>query len=206
MSATEGLVKRCYYDIAMNKIMSQLVCDHDDINLKCKRGDVIGKFSLNMYAPFELRVYIDDNFKGLGLSTVLLHNFANFLGKPRNGIYKVVGEQKGVEITIELNENVFLAIDIDASANERGKSWWEKIGMVDNRHCNSASSRCIDIIGYEKIITLKDLLITIAKMQNKSDIYFRTTVQQSMQKRQKTKLTSGGKSKKRIKINNILQK
>ena len=206
MSATEGLVKRCYYDIAMNKIMSQLVCDHDDINLKCKRGDVIGKFSLNMYAPFELRVYIDDNFKGLGLSTVLLHNFANFLGKPKNGIYKVVGEQKGVEITIELNENVFLAIDIDASANERGKSWWEKIGMVDNRHCNSASSRCIDIIGYEKIITLKDLLITIAKMQNKSDIYFRTTVQQSMQKRQKTKLTSGGKSKKRIKINNILQK
>ena len=198
MSATEGLVKRCYYDIAMNKIMSQLVCDHDDINLKCKRGDVIGKFSLNMYAPFELRVYIDDNFKGLGLSTVLLHNFANFLGKPKNGIYKVVGEQKGVEITIELNENVFLAIDIDASANERGKSWWEKIGMVDNRHCNSASSRCIDIIGYEKIITLKDLLITIAKMQNKSDFYFSTSAQQSIQKRQKTNHTLGGKSKKKI--------
>ena len=199
MSATDGLVKRCYYDVAMNKIMSQLVCDHDDINLKCKRGDVIGKFSLNMYTPFELRVFIDDNFKGLGLSTVILHNFANFLGKSnKEGIYTVVGEQQGVKITIELNENVFLAIDIDASANERGKSWWGKIGMVDNRHCNSASSRCIDITGYEKIITLKDLLITIAKMQNKSDIYFRTTVQQSMQKRQKINHTLGGKSKKKI--------
>ena len=197
MPATDGLVKRCYYDIAKNKIMSQLVCEYD-INLKCKQGDVIGTFSLNMYKPFELRVYIDDNFKGLGLSTVLLHNFANFLGKSnKNGIYKVVEEQNGVKITIELNENVFLAIDIDASANERGKSWWGKIGMVDNRHCNSASSRCIYITGYAKIITLRDLLITIAKMQNKSDIYLRTTVQESMQKRQKTNHTSGGKSKKK---------
>ena len=194
MPATDGLVKRCYYDIAKNKIMSQLVCEYD-INLKCKQGDVIGTFSLNMYKPFELRVYIDDNFKGLGLSTVLLHNFANFLGKSnKNGIYKVVEEQNGVKITIELNENVFLAIDIDASANERGKSWWRKIGMVDNRHCNSASSRCIDTKGYAMIITLKNLLITIAKMQNNSDIYFRTTVQESMQKRQKTNHTSGGKS------------
>lgn len=198
MPATYGLVKKCYYDIAKNKIMSQLVCEYD-INLKYKQGDVIGTFSLNMYKPFELRVYIDDNFKGFGLSTVLLHNFANFLGKSnKEGIYTVVGEQQGVKITIELNENVFLAIDIDASANERGKSWWGKIGMVDNRHCNSASSRCIDITGYAKIITLKDLLITIAKMQNKS-IYFRTTAQQSMQKRQKTNHTLGGNSKKRIK-------
>jgi hypothetical protein len=182
----------------MNKIMSQLVCCYD-INSKCEKGAVIGTFSLNMNEPFELRVYIDDNFKGLGLSTVLLHNFANFLGKSnKNGIYKVVEEQNGVKITIELNENVILAIDIDASANERGKSWWGKIGMVDNRHCNSASSRCIDITGYEKIITLRDLLITIAKMPNKSDIYFRTTVQESMQKRQKTNHTLGGKSKKKI--------
>lgn len=196
----DGLVKRCYYDIAMNKIMSQLVCEHDDINNKCKRGDVIGKFSLNMYTPFELKVYIDDNFKGLGLSTVLLQNFAEFLGKPnKEGIYKVVGLQEGVEIKIALNENVFLAIDIDASANERGKSWWGKIGMVNNRYCNSTSSRCIDIKGYAKIITLKHLLITIEKMKDKEDIYFRTTAQQSMQKKQKTKLTSGGKSKKRIK-------
>jgi hypothetical protein len=147
-----------------------------------------------------LKVYIDDNFKGLGLSTVLLQNFAEFLGKPdREGIYNVVDVQKGVEIKITLNENVFLAIDIDASANERGKSWWGKIGMVNNRHCNSTSSRCIDITGYAKIITLKDLLITIAKMKNKEDVYFRTTAQQSMQKKQKTKNTFGGKSKKVIK-------
>jgi len=200
MSAMDGLVSRCYYDIAMSKIMSQLVCDQDDINNKCKRGDVIGKFSLNMYNPFELKVYIDDNFKGLGLSTVLLQNFAEFLGKPnKQGIYKVVGVQEGIEIKIALNENVFLAIDIDASANERGKSWWGKIGMVDNRHCNSTSSRCIDITGYAKIITLKHLLITIAKMKDKRYIYFGTTVQQSMQKRQKTKNTLGGKSKKVIK-------
>ena len=196
----DGLVSRCYYDIAMSKIMSQLVCVNDDINNKCKRGDVIGKFSLNMYNPFELKVYIDDNFKGLGLSTVLLKKFAEFLGKPNNqGIYKVVGVQEGVKIEIALNENVFLAIDIDASANERGKSWWGKIGMVNNRHCNTSSARCIDITGYEKIITLKDLLITIAKMKDNRDIYFRTTEQQSTQKRQKTKLTSGGKSKKVIK-------
>ena len=198
MSAMDGLVSRCYYDIAMSKIMSQLVCVDDDIN-KCKKGDVIGKFSLNMYNPFELKVYIDDNFKGLGLSRVLLQNFAKFLGKPKDGKYTVTGMQKDVEITITLDENVFLAIDVDASANERGKSWWGKIGMVNNRHCNTSSSRCIDITGYEKIITLKNLLITIAKMKDKEDIYFRTTAQQPMQKRQKTKLTSGGKSKKVIK-------
>jgi hypothetical protein len=198
MSAMDGLVSRCYYDIAMSKIMSQLVCEHD-INNKCKRGDVIGKFSLNMYTPFELKVYIDDNFKGLGLSTVLLKKFAKFLGKPKDGKYTVVGMQEGVEIKITLNDNVFLAIDIDASANERGKSWWGKIGMVNNRHCNTSSARCIDITGYEKIITLKDLLITIANMKDNRDIYFGTTAQQSTQKRQKTKNTSGGKSKKVIK-------
>jgi hypothetical protein len=198
MSSMDGLVSRCYYDIAMNKIMSQLVSNKDNEIKKCKRGDVIGKFSLNMYNPFELKVYIDDNFKGLGLSRVLLQNFAKFLGKPNNeGIYKVVGVQEGVKIEIALNENVFLAIDIDASANERGKSWWGKIGMVNNRHCNTSSARCIDITGYEKIITLKDLLITIAKMKDNRDIYFGTTVQQPMQKR--TKNTLGGKSKKGIK-------
>jgi len=198
MSSMEGLVSRCYYDIAMNKIMSQLVCVDDDIN-KCKQGDVIGKFSLNMYNPFELKVYIDDNFKGLGLSRVLLQNFAKFLGKPKHGKYTVTGVQEDVEITITLNENVLLAIDVDASANERGKSWWGKIGMVNNRHCNSTSSRCIDITGYEKIITLKNLLITIAKMKDNRDIYFGTTAQQSTQKRQRTKNTLGGKSKKGIK-------
>jgi hypothetical protein len=198
MSAMDGLVSRCYYDIAMSKIMSQLVCVDDDIN-KCKKGDVIGKFSLNMYNPFELKVYIDDNFKGLGLSRVLLQNFAKFLGKPKDGKYTVTGMQKDVEITITLDENVFLAIDVDASANERGKSWWGKIGMVNNRHCNTSSARCIDITGYEKIITLKDLLITIANMKDNRDIYFGTTAQQPMQKRQRTKNTLGGKSKKGIK-------
>jgi hypothetical protein len=181
------LEMRCYYDFVMMKIRSQLVLDKD----------VIGEFSLNMYTPFQLEVYIDDNFQGMGLSTYLLQNFAEFLGKPKNGKYAVVGMQKDVEIKITLNENVFLAIDVDASANERGKSWWGKIGMVNNRHCNTSSARCIDITGYEKIITLKDLLITIAKMKDKEDIYFRTTAQQSTQKR--TKNTLGGKSKKGIK-------
>jgi hypothetical protein len=71
--------------------------------------------------------------------------------------------------------------------------------MVNNRHCDTSSARCIDITGYEKIITLKDLLITIAKMKDNRDIYFGTTVQQPMQKRQRTKNTLGGKSKKGIK-------
>jgi hypothetical protein len=195
----EGLGTRCYYDIAMSKIKSQLVSEKDDKTRMCKRGDVIGEFSLNLYTPYQLEVYINDNFQGIGLSTHLLYNFAKFLGKPKDGKYTVVGMQKDVEISIKLNEDVLLAIDVDASANERGESWWGKIGMVDNRHCNTSSARCIDITGYEKIITLKNLLITIAKMKDKVDIYFRTTVQQSMQKRQKTKLTSGGKSKKVIK-------
>jgi hypothetical protein len=180
---------KCYYDIEMSKIRSQLVLEKD----------VIGEFSLNMYTPFQLEVYIDDNFQGMGLSTYLLQNFAKFLGKPKDGKYTVVEMQEGVKISIKLNEDVLLAIDVDASANERGESWWGKIGMVNNRHCNTSSARCIDITGYEKIITLKSLLITIAKMKENEDIYFRTTAQQSMQKRQKTTRALRGKSKKGIK-------
>ena len=188
--STQGLIHKCFYDIQFSKIRSQLICDKDDLSKNCKSGDIIGEFSLNLYTPYQLEVSIDDNFQGMGLSTQLLKNFGEFFGEAKNGKYKVVGIQKDVEIKIILDENVLLAIDTDASMNDKGQSWWEKIGMVVNRHSSSSSRRCIDITGYEKIITLKDLLITISKIVNKHGICFKKTLYDNTNK--KARKTYGG--------------
>ena len=162
----QGLIHKCFYDIQFSKIRSQLICDKDDLSKNCKSGDIIGEFSLNLYTPYQLEVSIDDNFQGMGLSKQLLKNFGDFFGEAKNGKYKVIGIQKDVEIKIILDENVLLAIDTDASMNDKGQSWWEKIGMVVNRYGSSSTKRYIDIAGYEKIIRLKDLLITISKIED----------------------------------------
>ena len=153
----------------------------------CKSGDIIGEFSLNIYTPYQLEVSIDDNFQGMGLSTQLLKNFGEFFGEAKNGKYKVVGIQKDVEMKIILDENVLLAIETDASMNDKGQSWWEKIGMVVNRHSSSSSRRCIDITGYEKIITLKDLLLTISKIVNKHGICLKKTLYDNTNKKPRKK-------------------
>lgn len=186
----QGLIHKCFYDIQFSKIRSQLICEKDDLSKNCKGGDIIGEFSLNLYTPYQLEVSIDDNFQGMGLSTQLLKNFGEFFGEAKNGKYKVVGIQKDVEIKIILDENVLLAIDTDASMNDKGQSWWEKIGMVVNRHSSSSSRRCIDITGYEKIITLKDLLLTISKIVNKHEICFKKTLYDNTNK--KPRKTYGG--------------
>ena len=190
MSIREGLIYKCFYDIQFSKIRSQIICEKDDVSKNCKSGDVIGEFSLNLYTPYQLEVSIEDNFQGMGLSTVLLLNFADFLGVPKDGKYKVVDMQKDIEIKIILNENVCLAIDTDASMNDKGQSWWEKIGMVENRYSSASSRRCIDIEGYEKITTLKELLLTISKMEDKTSNYFKNEVYDGTNK--KPRRTYGG--------------
>ena len=186
MSMHKRLIYKCFYDVKYNKIRSQVICEKDDISKNCKSGDVIGEFSLNLYTPYQLEVSIEDNFQGFGLSTHLLHNFAEFIGYPKDGKYNVIGIQEGIEIKIILNENVLLAIDTDASRNDKGQSWWEKIGMVENRYSSSSSRRSIDIKGYEKIITLKELLLTISKMEDKRNIYLKNEVYDEISKRQRT--------------------
>lgn len=199
-----GLIDKCFYDAKFNKIRSQLICDKDDLSKNCKRGDIIGEFSLNLYTPYQLEVSIDDNFQGMGLSTVLLHNFGEFFGKAKNGKYKIIGIEKDVEIKIILDENVLLAIDTDASTNDKGQSWWEKIGMVVNRYSNSSSKRCIDIVGYEKIIRLKDLLITISKIEDDDSVCFKKSLYQDTNKRQKTTAHGGNKEKIKRKYKKII--
>ena len=169
----QNLISRCFYDIKFSKIRSQIICDKEDLSKNCKSRDVIGEFSLNMYTPYQLEVSIEDNFQGMGLSTILLHNFRNFFGKAKDGKYNIVGIQKDIDIKVIIDENVLLAIDTDASWNNKGQSWWEKIGMVENRHNNTSSRRCIDITGYEKIIRLKDLLLTISKIEDNHSICFK---------------------------------
>jgi hypothetical protein len=193
--STQGLIDKCFYDAKFNKIRSRLICDKDDLSKNCKRGDIIGEFSLNLYTPYQLEVSIDDNFQGMGLSTVLLRNFGDFFGKAKNGKYKIFGIEKDIEIKIILDENVLLAIDTDASINDKGQSWWEKIGMVVNRYSNSSSKRCIDIVGYEKIIRLKDLLITISKIEDDDSVCFKKSLYQDTNKRQKTTAHGGNKEK-----------
>ena len=190
----EGL---CFYDIRFSKIRSQLKIGEE----------LIGEFSLNLYSPYQLEVFISDKFQGQGLSTKLLQNFGKFFcdakDETKDEKYNVVGIQTNVEFKIDIDEkvkividdNVILAIDTDASANEKGQSWWTKIGMVDNRHRSSSSRRFIDSAGYEKTITLRELLINISKIGDKHTCLKRGVTNETKKKRMRTDATGGNNEK-----------
>ena len=55
-----------------------------------------------------------------------------------------------------------LAIDTDASANSRGDSFWDHIGMKPNRHYERQNPN-YELRGYEKTIPLQELLTRIEK-------------------------------------------
>ena len=88
----------------------------------------------------DLSIWVEDKYKGQGLSRLLIASMIYCLRSNRP----------------PLNKDTILAIDIDAS-----KGFWDEIGMKKNRHCYSEPRdprlakkwKC----EYEKIISLSDL-------------------------------------------------
>lgn len=142
-------------DITYRKI-SALMVDEDT-------NQELGHFSLNITTPYDLSVNIDDNYQGKGLSKELLKLFyyvitRRYVGPDVNGNNMYVFENG-----ITLRDSDMLAIDADASANPRGKSFWDYIGMKPNRHYDRQNPN-YELRGYEKTIPLKELLTRIEKL------------------------------------------
>lgn len=128
----------------------------------------LGHFSLNTIRPYELSVSIDLNHQGKGYANELLKTFYNIVNTRHHG-YDVNGNniyvfENGTGYVTILNDSDMLAIDADASANSRGNSFWDHIGMKPNRHYDRQNKN-YESRGYEKTIPLKELLTRIKKIQ-----------------------------------------
>ena len=143
----ENYTAKVYYD-GRFKLTSELYNS---------REELIGYFSLNFYDQYQLEVDICEEYQGRGLSKVLLNNFAIYLLNCKKGDKYILFDSNTPRI---LNDYDILAIDSDASENSNGKSWWSKIGMIENRYYDRKNPK-ITYKGYEKIITLGDLLKNI---------------------------------------------
>lgn len=122
----------------------------------------LGYFSLNITTPYDLSVNIDENYQDKKLANELLKIFyiivtRRYVGADVNGNNMYVFENG-----ITLRDSDMLAIDTDASANSRGKSFWDHIGMKPNRHYDRQNPN-YELRGYEKTIPLKELLTRIEK-------------------------------------------
>jgi hypothetical protein len=127
----------------------------------------LGHFSLRTRKPYDLSINIDETYQNRKLSIKLLELFSYLITRryhhtDPNGNNVYVFDDTG----FALNDSDILYIDVDASANERGRSFWDHIGMKPNRHCDRQNPNC-ESRGYEKSITLKDLLIKIYNLTNK---------------------------------------
>jgi hypothetical protein len=125
--------------------------------------DELGYFSLNTNRPYDLSVSIVDNYQGKKLSNELLKTFYYSVKE------RYVRDDESGNQLYDFNETAnktilkssdILVIDTDVSGNARGVSFWNHIGMTPNRqydrqHPNNESR------GYEKTISLKDLLTMI---------------------------------------------
>jgi len=125
----------------------------------------LGHFTLNISRPYDLSVSLDHDYQGLGLSKKLLELFYYVITRrhyqtDRNGNNVYVFENG-----ITLNDSNILTIDTDASSNTRGVSFWNYIGMKPNRHYDRRNPN-YESRGYEKTITLKDILIRIYNLTN----------------------------------------
>lgn len=127
-----------------------------------------GHFNLSIgMRPYDLGIGLEDSYQGHGFSKQLLREFYYFFLRHGNGqdgngnnLYKF--KKNGVPGYEIINDSEILAIDTDASGNNRGPSFWQYLGMVDNRYYDKTI--LAELHGYEKTITLKQLLINIYKL------------------------------------------
>ena len=146
-------------DITPREI-SALMVDEEDPNQE------LGHFSLRTTEPYDLSIHIDETYQNRKLSIKLLELFYylvtrryDYTDMSGNRVYKFSTE-------FSLKDSDILYIDTDASGSERGPSFWDFIGMKPNRQCERQNPNCKSR-GYEKSITLKDLLINIEKFKIK---------------------------------------
>ena len=161
---TEYITYEWYYDSRARKI-SSVIKDHDEI---------VGAFTLTLMRgdyPPQLSVDIEEEYQGRNFSKILLKNFHNYIYYNWNnsrGVYILTDNNRKSRPYIELDQDMLIYIDTDASGNSRGSSWWRHIvGMAHSRYASNAahSRRNVDA-GYELNITLRDLLQNIWKMRN----------------------------------------
>ena len=120
-------------------------------------NEELGYFTLSTTRPYDLSVNIDDNYQGKGLSKELLKLFYHVITRRYIRTDESGNNLYVFDNGITLNDSDILAIDTDTSGNSRGKSFWDYIGMTPNRHYDRQNPN-YESRGYEKTITLKDLL------------------------------------------------
>ena len=140
-----------------------------------------GHFTLDCSKrPYSLSIYVNYELQGQGHSINLLVAFKNFIignivefennSQQRKSTKKQRLNQKylfkfnddsGNNLLLYDTENIY--IDVDASKNVSGKSFWEYIGMNDNQYIEEKYHISK---GYEKVIPLQDLLNRIKNIEN----------------------------------------
>lgn len=123
----------------------------------------LGYFTLQInLIPYTLSINIAEHLRGRDYSTKLLKYFYKLVTRYQeeydgsgNIVYKFPNG-------FPLKSSDILYIDTDVSQNGRSTSFWDHLGLKANRHY----SRIIrQDSGYEKFITLKDLLTRAARLR-----------------------------------------
>lgn len=114
------------------RIISILSIERDNGTL-----DEIGNFQVSKNAGINsLNTFIADEYQGKGYSWVLLYNFFRFIH----------------DNSTLLSDTDILVIDTDASFNEKGDSYWGKLGLKKSRYADYPSKPKFPLAGYEKEI------------------------------------------------------
>lgn len=126
-------------------------------------GEELGYFSVSANPPYNLNISINDTFQGYKLSYELLKIFHHIVTTRYDSDDECGNKMYKFENGTILRSSDILAIDVDASQNSRGKSFWDHIGMTPNRQCERLNTNC-ELRGYEKTITLNNLLTKIEQL------------------------------------------
>ena len=136
-------------------------------------GKRVGHFDLKCdkekpNEPCELAIGILPEYQKSGNSKKLLNKFYDIVKSHEDNKEKILSDLGNVykfPNQFKLHDNYFLVIDVDASENDRGDSYWERIGLVKNRHYNRGKDEnprgYFIKNGYELNITLGELLTNI---------------------------------------------
>lgn len=100
--------------------------------------------------PMSLSIYIEDEYNGNGYSIYLIDALCKYiLATQGNGQIDTFKKE-------EIINNSILVIDTDAS-----EGFWERIGMITNRHVNSTKNSAS---GYERTVLFNGLHMNVSKI------------------------------------------
>lgn len=132
-----------YEEIGYEEIFSSILQIYNEERYEY---EIIGVFKLSKNATGinNLQTYIIEEYQGRGYSWILLYIFFKFIENNKPNI---------------LRDEDMLLIDTDASYNENGVSYWEKIGLKESRHAYYESKLNFPLAGYEKSIDYRNFRI-----------------------------------------------